>query len=226
MIRAANELLKGDCWGLGSRCVAEPIFDSVIDSSIPHFIPRQEFDLMASTNSSMTFGERIAPYFWIGLVVTLLGLQVVLGFFALTLATGDPSVAVVPDYYERALHWDETEALKKDSQTFGWNVQFTTAERPTSLTILLRDKEANPIEIETGTVQLYHHARASQVRHHNCEDAADGEITLSDCFVSPGYWEVTLDVKSVDGQRYVQSKTMYIDSLVMAVPAIVGQQGL
>lgn len=168
-----------------------------------------------ASSSSMTRSERSAPYFWIGLVVTLLGLQVILGFFALTLATGDPSVAVVPDYYERALHWDESEALKKSSQTLGWNVQFTTEDRPTSLTILLQDRNKNPIEIETGTVQLYHHARASQVRRHQCETNADGKITLSDCFVKPGYWEVTLDVTSADGQHYVQSKTIFVDSLVI-----------
>jgi hypothetical protein len=46
-------------------------------------------------------------WFWPGLVVGLLALQIALCAWAVVKAVGAPGGEVVPDYYRRGLKWDE-----------------------------------------------------------------------------------------------------------------------
>ena len=44
---------------------------------------------------------------WIAAVVLILGTTVAANFYVMHLAGDDPSFAIEPDYYDRALHWDD-----------------------------------------------------------------------------------------------------------------------
>lgn len=55
--------------------------------------------------------NRAAAWRWGALVVAMLGLQLCLGIVAIVLATNQNAAVIIPDYYNRALHWDETKAM-------------------------------------------------------------------------------------------------------------------
>jgi nitrogen fixation protein FixH len=62
-----------------------------------------------------------AGVFWIALVVALLvGNAVAVG--VLLAKSGDPTGRVMPDYYKKAVAWDETVAALRASDALGWGV--------------------------------------------------------------------------------------------------------
>lgn len=70
---------------------------------------------MTDTSTTKGRAERNSKRIWVSLVVLLLGLQIGIGAIAISLATSDPSVAVVPDYHEAALNWDTDKAKDRKS---------------------------------------------------------------------------------------------------------------
>src|SRR6056297_599142 len=109
--------------------------------------------------------NRRAAWRWGSLVVGMLTVQVVAGAFAIRLATRDPSVAVVPDYYQKALDWDDHVALRRASQKLGWDVllQQIDLDKPYSgLQIDVVDRSGRPVPLKSGSVRLYSHVRANQ----------------------------------------------------------------
>jgi nitrogen fixation protein FixH len=157
--------------------------------------------------------NRRAAWRWGSFVVGMLSLQVVLGVVAVMLATGDQSVAVIPDYYDKALAWDEQMAEREASKALGWQVEFVETDYGqlgSGLQINLKDAADAPIEIESGTVQLYRHARAAEVMVAPVVQADDGVIELASCFSHHGLWQVELNVIDRDGNRFVESRRMDI----------------
>ena len=63
-------------------------------------------------NAETQKANRRAAWRWGGFVVGLLSLQVAGGITAIVLATGDESVAVVPNYHEKSLQWDAEVAVR------------------------------------------------------------------------------------------------------------------
>ncbi len=146
-------------------------------------------------------------------MVGLLSLQVVLGVAAVMLATGDESVAVIPNYYDKALAWDEQMALRETSKSLGWQVEFVETDYGqlgSGLQINLKDAADKPIQIQSGTVHLYRHARASELLAAPVAKADDGIIEVAGCFPHHGLWQVELDVIDQDGNRFVESRRMDI----------------
>ncbi len=71
--------------------------------------------------------EQRGAHKWVALIVGLLGLQFVMSFTALYLALSDESMAIVPDYHEQALQWDQRAALQRASDALGWQSHVTIA---------------------------------------------------------------------------------------------------
>lgn len=137
-------------------------------------------------------------------MVGFLTFTLCLGFAAITLATQDPSVAVVPDYYQKALAWDETEKLRRDSEALGWAVQTSVSSKGV-LHVDLRDADGRPVEITNGSIEIFRHARANHITKHDLEASAEGAISIQDVITHSGWWTVRLDVTDASGQRYAAS---------------------
>ena len=149
--------------------------------------------------------NRNAAIRWGGFVVGLLTLQVAGGAAAIYLATGDPSVAVVPDYHQKALDWDKQVELEQTSRELGWLIDVQVNKPTAGLQIKLTD-EGSEIEIDHGTVQLYHHARAGDVRRLHYPSESTGSIVFPASFDREGIWQVELDVTDIMGNRFVHSQ--------------------
>lgn len=171
--------------------------------------------------------NRRAAWRWGSMIVGLLGLQVAGGVMAIMLATGDESVAVVPDYHQKGLDWDKEVALRNASLSLGWNCQIAQLDAKASstpsdevsgkqsaagLSLRLTDHSGQPIELRSGELQLYRHARAADVRRVRIPPGSFSQLELNDCFDAAGLWQVTIDVTDRDGNRFASSKELDIQS--------------
>lgn len=172
--------------------------------------------------------NRRAAWRWGSLIVGLLGLQVLGGIMAIVLANGDDSVAVVPDYHQKALHWDDEVALQAASRALQWNCQVSQIAEPAGrngLQIMLADRLGKPIDVLAGELQIYRHARAGDVRRLPLPPGMLGRLELADCFGWDGLWQVTLDVRDRSQNRFVHSSELVVtgtQSLPIRSPQALG----
>ena len=162
--------------------------------------------------------SRRAGMFWGSLVVGLLGIQVVVGVGAVIVATGDPSVSVVPDYYDKALRWDDEKRSRADSEALGWRADISVpggADRNGDRTVVvrLRDGEGTAIDGAAVILSLYHHARASELQELKLRGHGDGHYSGTARMPLGGLWQFELRSlrPTVDGdssERHRLSRTI------------------
>ncbi|MEW4456020.1 FixH family protein [Bremerella sp. JC817] len=61
-------------------------------------------------DSDEVWKEQWSHLVWVGMIVGLLVLQIVMSVTAAIIATNSHSNDIVPDYYQKALHYDELHA--------------------------------------------------------------------------------------------------------------------
>jgi len=143
--------------------------------------------------------ERTARRFWVGLVVLLLGIQVAIGGVALRLATADSSVAVIPDYHNRALNWDSHHRRQTAANRLGWTVEIAAsdvadASGGRALTMTVKDADGTPLDSLSAVAQIYHHASASRVDTVALNRAGEGRYIALAPMAKPGLWELEIDI--------------------------------
>lgn len=165
---------------------------------------QMEFDELQRKN-------RRSAFRWGTFVVGFLILQLTLGFSAVVLSKSDPTVAVVPDYYQKSLDWDSRKALLAQSEGLNWHALLTCEEG----TLVLRavDDREDPIEIADVTISIYQHTRAADVRTWEINGAeldVPGQVRIANSLNCPGLWQVDVDLTDSSGQRFVQSEAFCV----------------
>jgi nitrogen fixation protein FixH len=137
------------------------------------------------------------PFFIIALLVGGAGANVAL----MVIATRDPSFAVEPDYYRKALRWDDVMAQERENAALGWSVEVgaDSATRPTRIALRVSDRDGAPVEDATVQVTAFHNARASQIVAATLAPARGGRYSAPLPLDRPGLWE--LRVRVVQGDR-------------------------
>jgi len=164
-------------------------------------------------NSDIQAANRRAAWRWGGLIVGLLGLQVTGGVTAVVLSSNDPTVGIVPDYHQKALHWDDEVALREASRALGWKCdvsQIDEASTVAGLRVTITDRDTTPVELAEGELTIYRHARASEVSRVRLPAGVIGMIKLDSCFDADGLWQVSIDVTDRNGNRFVHSSELNI----------------
>lgn len=153
--------------------------------------------------------ETIARWKWAGLIVGLLVLQVLMGGFAAFLAVGDPAFAVIPNYHEQAMHWDDVVAARFASDALGWQSRITAADAVNlygkrRLTASLQDAAGRPLAEAQVRLQLWHHARPLDVQEVALtpDPAVPGQYLGEAIVRRPGLWEIELSA-DLNGQHYL-----------------------
>lgn len=176
-------------------------------------------------NQTNLEANRRAAWRWGGFVVVLLSLQVIGGILAIWLAGGDATVAVVPNYHEKALRWDEQVAVQTASDELGWKCEMhptDTSLGRAGLYLKLADQDGLPVRVRSGQLRIYRHARASDVRRVNLPAKSFGVLQLGECFDHDGLWQVTIDVTDDGDNRFVQTLELRIDLSGLAVTSASG----
>ena len=135
------------------------------------------------------------------MLVAILVISVAGNIYMVMTATNDPSFAVEPDYYKKAVEWDRLQAEKAASEALGWNMLVDA--RTDELRIRLTDRLGRPIDGATVDVEAFPNARASQRVRGYMVPKGRGVYVLEHAFDQKGLWEYRL-AAVVDEKRFTQ----------------------
>lgn len=143
-------------------------------------------------------------------VIGLLGGHVLFIAYAITLATADPSFAVVPDYYQRAVGFDERKAALQASEELGWHVELIPSASATDrgereATVRITDADGLPVTGAAVRLDGYHISRAGDPQSFELAEVSPGQYTGSARLVREGFWEFDLVAR--------RGETVYVTDL-------------
>ncbi|QDT62996.1 FixH family protein [Calycomorphotria hydatis] len=143
--------------------------------------------------------ELKARTIWGGVIFGLLGLQAFMLFVATFLAISGNRDAVIPDYYDRAMHWDESKAALQASEQLGWSVELVVPDTADLfgnrvLTASLTDAAGNQVTAACGTLMAFPHSNAAETQQLDWREAgeATGIYHATVRMQRPGLWEVRM----------------------------------
>lgn len=161
----------------------------------------------AATNQRKRF---IMP----AVVLGLLGSHMTFILIAITLGTGDPSFAVVPDYYQKGVDYDERKALLAESAELGWSVEVNPSQSADAigqreLIFSVRDAEGRAVQGLDLKVNAYHVARASQPVAFACVEVLPGQYVATARITREGFWQFAIDATSGE-QRFIAELRQFV----------------
>lgn len=137
--------------------------------------------------------ERRAAIKWGAAIVGILGTSFIVAMVMLYVSSTDPSFAVEPDYYDKAIHWDDRAAQLRANAELGWRITLGqgpgAAPGQRTLTAMLTDSEGAPIEDATVGVVAFHNARAADRSGFAMTTTGGGVFTAEAPLTRPGLWE-------------------------------------
>ena len=72
--------------------------------------------------------EKTAQFLWTGFILMFFVIQAIVWIIAITLTSNDKSHAVLPDYDQRALNWNEQVKVRAASEKLGWQSRLSIDE--------------------------------------------------------------------------------------------------
>ena len=133
-------------------------------------------------------------WYWPLLLVGLLAAGVGLNLYFMICAVSDPSFAVEPDYYAKAIAWDAHQAQARDNFELGWTLQIAVAAADPGtgrarVVASLLDRDGLPVRGLTVGLEAFHNARASQVVKASLVETAEHDYAADVAVSRPGFWE-------------------------------------
>jgi nitrogen fixation protein FixH len=146
--------------------------------------------------------EAAAARRWVAVVVGLLGFVVCTQTILITHAVGDPSVVAEPDYYRKAVAWDERMAQEERNAELGWRLTLSVragAVRGSREVICeLTDAAGEPLPGAQVSLRAFHKARAGEPQSGRLAEAAPGRYAGELPLSRPGLWELRFIVRLED----------------------------
>jgi nitrogen fixation protein FixH len=135
---------------------------------------------------------------WPVAITLALAAVVVVNIRVAMIAGGDPSFAIEPDYYRKAVAWDSTMAQTRANQALQWTLTQRlgpfAADRGATLDVTLRDEHGAPISDAVVTVSALHIARATDVSTATLIHASAGDYVATLPVQRAGRWELRFEV--------------------------------
>jgi len=156
-----------------------------------------------------------ARLFWPGMVVGLISISLCFAGVTAFVAISDPSFAVEPDYYDKALRWDEHRERAARNSELGWRVAVEVAGVPDPLgrrevRLTALDAEGRPLVGASASVEMFHHARSSNRLGATLAESAPGVFSGALPIVREGIWEVRFEVRR-DGEAFTGSAEVGVE---------------
>jgi len=126
-------------------------------------------------------------------VIALLTGHIVFIMIAITLATGDRSFAVVPDYYRKAVEYDQRKTMLEESDQVGWAVHLEPADTMNGtgereLIVRLTDRDGAAVTGAALHLSCYHYARAGEPVTLDLVEALPGQYVGVARVGREGFW--------------------------------------
>jgi len=159
-------------------------------------------------------------HWWpIGIAAALL-FTVCANFGLLYVAGHDPSIAIEPDYYAKAIAWDSTMAQRTNNARLGWHIEpqlgAFAPNTGAALSVTLTDSTGVPIGDATITVSALYNGRASVVLESTLR-YDDGAYRTMIPIAHRGQWELRFDVRRA-AERFTNS--MRVEATTRSGPAL------
>ena len=137
---------------------------------------------------------RSRGWYWpVGLVALLVG-SAAANLALVFITSRDASFAVEPNYYAKALAWDERMAEQRRSDALGWSVVlYVEPTAPGRMRVMARllDKSERAVDGARIEAEAFHNARAQRIL--TTAFAPAGEIYAAEIGIDrPGLWEFRL----------------------------------
>ena len=138
-------------------------------------------------------------------IATILAIGVGVNVTMMRIAASDPSFAVEPDYYQKAVHYDDVIAQRARNAELGWRLEPQVARHDAggaTLRVRLADAEGEAISGATLSVEAFPIARSTDVVRATLVASADGADYAVELPVRhTGRWELRFDA-SRGGDRF------------------------
>ncbi|MFN3168598.1 MAG: FixH family protein [Phycisphaeraceae bacterium] len=159
-------------------------------------------------------GKQARRFTMPAVVLGLLGGHMVFILIAITLATGDRSFAVVPDYYNKAVDYDQRKAELAASEGLGWQVEFqpgvdVDAKGDRELVVVVRDRDGRAVTDAEVRVSCYHYARASEPVLMELTEWLPGQYAGAGRLSREGFWQFEVIATRGD-QRFVSDTKQFV----------------
>jgi nitrogen fixation protein FixH len=137
-------------------------------------------------------------WYWPVIIVALLVGGAGANIGLMIVANRDPSFAVEPDYYRKAVEWDRSMAQEARNAALGWraSARLEPADAGRArLVALIRDRAGAPVAGAAVVVEAFPSARAREIASFTLAPAASaGAYTVMLPRARPGLWELRLRV--------------------------------
>jgi nitrogen fixation protein FixH len=104
---------------------------------------------------------------WPFIIAGALGLHVVGSMVMVYFATSNESYTVEPDYYQKALNWNDKRAQDRSNAELGWQLEFTVeparAGQDPTLSVELTSADGESVTGATVAVEAFANARRDDV---------------------------------------------------------------
>jgi nitrogen fixation protein FixH len=134
------------------------------------------------------------PNRWALFPIVLLGILVTIQGILFSLSRSDPSFAVEPEYYQKAVAWDDEMAQRSVNATLGWksSAQIIAQGRDANLYLTLQEPNGSPLTGASVQATVFPNARALQRENVQPRETEPGVYTAAIPFLHQGVWEVRL----------------------------------
>ncbi len=135
-----------------------------------------------------------------GIIFVLLGMNVLIVAYTVYAANSDGGAAIEPDYYQKALAFDELQARQRENDALGWayrvSIDQDDAHGPATLRLELRDAAAEPVTRATVRAVAFPSFRATERKRLLCAESQPGVYSAPIAIDRPGQWRVELTIES------------------------------
>jgi nitrogen fixation protein FixH len=152
----------------------------------------------APSPAPLTLAERRAARFWPAMIFCLIGGQMALCGVTYYYATVNGPVAIEPDYYAKAVQWNQHAAQLARNRQLGWRAVYEVGEAGDDgrrlVNVSLSTADGQPLEGATLKSDYFHHADANQrsVAQFAAADGKPGVYQVRLPIARPGVWEFRL----------------------------------
>lgn len=157
----------------------------------------------AHANADLISLEQRARRFWVGLIVCFLTVQLIGGVVTIYLAVGDPTVAVIPNYYQAGLDWDVKRRNMQNFIDLNWTADVTVdaydAESRTRGLKLVLSRNGHAVEGQRISATLFHHARGNELFRVRMDQAEPGVYVATTNLAQSGLWQFDLSIEGDHG---------------------------
>jgi hypothetical protein len=131
-------------------------------------------------------------------IATVLATTVGANVALLYVSSGDPSLAIEPNYYAKAIAWDSSMAQSARNERLGWHIVprlgAFTARDGAVLTVTVSDSTGAAIDDASVTVSALYNGRAAVVLEQTLEHA-DRAYHATLPVSHRGQWELRFDIR-------------------------------